>query len=77
MVGVAIVHDYVGGCCCCGDGVEAVVVALDDGDVGVGGGEGWGCFAEEYGDGVFWVRGVEGVQDGAAYVACAACAEGG
>jgi hypothetical protein len=49
-----------------------VVVALDDGDVWIAGGEVRGDAAEENGDGVFGVRGGNGMEDGAADVACSA-----
>ena len=59
-----------------GDECGAGVVAGQDGDVGVGGCEGFRGSAEEHSDVVSWTGGCEGVQDGAAYVACSSCAGG-
>lgn len=77
VVRVAAVHDYVcvlrGG----GEDGEAVVVAVEDADAGVEGGEGGGDAAEERGEGPVWVRLHERGQDGAADVACCAGAGGG
>ena len=72
MVRVTAVHDDVGFLGGGGDGVEAVVVAVDDLDVRVGRTECWWLAAEKCDDGPVWVCGCEGVEDGATDVACAA-----
>ena len=65
-------HDDVGFGGFGGEERGAVVVAVDDGDVGVRRGEGFGNAAEEDRDAVVWVGRCDGVEDGAADVACAA-----
>lgn len=57
VVGVTIVDDDVGCIGGVGDGVEAIIVALDYLDVWVGGLEGFRDFAEEDSDVVFWMGG--------------------
>lgn len=70
-------HDYVCVLCGSGEGVDAVVVAVEDADARVDGGKGGGCAAEERGEGPVWVCLHERGEDGAADVACCAGAGGG
>ena len=65
--------DDVGFGCFDGDGVDGVVVAFDDVDLGVALAEGLGDVAEEDGDVVFRVFVDECVEDGATDVACCSC----
>lgn len=74
MVRVPVVHDDVGFLGFLGEEVGAVVGALDNGDVWVGGAEGGGDVAQKNGDGVVGVGGGYGVEDGTADVACCPCA---
>jgi hypothetical protein len=75
VVGVAAVHDYIGLRGVVGEQGGGVVVAWDNGDVGVQGSEVRGDATEENGDGVFRVRGGDSVEDGAADIACSAGAD--
>jgi len=70
--GVGGVEDDVCGCGFGAQEVGGVVVAEDDVDVGVGGGDGSAFFggADERCVGVLWVRVIEGVEGVAAYVTC-------
>ena len=61
---------------CLRQDLGAIVVAFHDADVGVEGLEVGGLVAQERGHGVLWVVLDEGVEDGAADVACASGSKG-
>jgi hypothetical protein len=72
VIRVPVVHDDVCFLGFGGEEVRAIVVAFHNGDAGIEGCEEFGDAAEEHGDGVLGVGCCEGVENGAADVACSA-----